>query len=70
VLTKIVGKILRTNYQASYTLNITNYKAMHFQNQFSGGKKSGTPLELLIPEMIVKVKMAVYEKDTNNNCGN
>jgi hypothetical protein len=65
-----VGKILRTNYQSPYTVNVTNYKAMLFQNQFSGGKKSGTPLELLIVEMILKVKLVIYEKETNNNCRN
>jgi len=33
-------------------------------------KNSGTPIELFIPEMILKVKMVIYEKDTNNNCRN
>jgi len=41
-----------------------------FSKSIFRGKKSGTPLELLITEMILKVKMVFYEKDTNNNCRN
>ena len=34
----------------------------HFSKLFFRGQKSGTPLELFIPEMILKVKMAIMEK--------
>jgi len=61
-----VGKILRKNYQPSYTLGATWYPAMPILSK----KKSGIPLGLFISEMILKVKMAFYERNTNNNCRN
>ena len=33
-------------------------------------KKSGTPIEILKVEMILKLKMVNYEKNNHNNCGN
>ena len=66
---KILGKILRRKIPTTIQFNIPCYIAMAFKTLFFL-KNSGTPLELPTAEMILKIKMVIYEKNNHNNCRN